>query len=284
MNSTIEAILTAYLQHKVQSTHSRHAQHVRALRRWFGQYQPQEITPTVIRAWRANRSSVKDSSIRRELGALVAGLKWGQRHKMFDANNMPVIDLPPPGQAKQVWMNTQQEEYLYASALTSGKATRLFTALALDTAARKSAILRLTWERVDLNAGLIDYREPGMRKTNKRRIPVPINSRLLPILREAWAVAPRDSAGQATGLVVGSRNIDRAFRDFAREVGLSWVTPHVCRHTWACLAAQAGMPMFHIARMLGDTLKTVEDNYAHLAPNHLRQVADWRFAPKATAA
>jgi integrase len=93
--------------------------------------------------------------------------------------------------------------------------------------------------------------------------------------------AARDKAGQPTGLVVGTRNIDKAFAQFAHDVGLSWVTPHICRHTWACLAAQAGMPMFHIARMLGDTLKTVEDNYAHLAPDHLRHVADWRFAGKA---
>ena len=269
----ISDICTAYLHHKPTTT--RHRQHVEALSRWFGHLTPKAITPTVIANWRSKRPNVQDSSIRRELGALLSVLNWGQRHAMVNVQDMPAIDLPPPGQAKQLWMTLQQEEEFWAASQGHGPdedMLRLFVPLALDTAARKSAILSLTWDRVDLKAGLIDFRVPGMRKTNKRRIPVPINSRLRPVLeREEKFVV------HASERVIKLRNIDKGFRRFATDLGLSWVTPHVCRHTWACLAAQAGMPMFHIAKMLGDTLKTVEDNYAHLAPSHLRDVADWRF-------
>jgi integrase len=48
------------------------------------------------------------------------------------------------------------------------------------------------------------------------------------------------------------------------------VTPHTFRHTWATWAAQRGVPLFEIAGMLGDTMKTVEKNYAHHHPDHLR--------------
>jgi integrase len=284
MSNTIKAICEAYLRHKLKTHKSRHAQILSSLSQSLGAYRPQDVTPKVVAAWRAKRPTLSDSSARRELGALISALRWGARHKMFNVSDLPNIDLPPPGQAKSIWMTLDQEEEFWLHAQDWGHGTRpgckavhLFVSLALDTAARKSAILRLTWDRVMLDQGLIDYREPGQAQTNKRRIPVPINRRLKPVLIRAWAAAPKDGRGKATGPVVGSSNIDRAFADFAATVGFEWVTPHICRHTWACLAAQAGMPMFHIAKMLGDTLKTVEENYAHLAPSHLINVADWRW-------
>jgi integrase len=284
MTQTVEVICEAYLRHKVKNHKSRQAQIIATLIQDFGLLFPQNLTPKRIAAWRAKRPSFQDSSARRELGALISAVRWGARHKMIDPSHMPSIDLPPPGQARSVWMTISQEEEFWLHAQDWGQGTRvnaksvqIFTSLALDTAARKGAILRLDWPRVKLDQGLIDYREPGTPKTNKRRIPIPINSRLKPVLIRAWAAAPKDAKGQAMGLVVGTHNIDRAFAEFADTVGFGWVTPQVCRHTWASLAVQGGMHMALVAKMLGDTLKTTEDNYAHLAPSHLTNVADWRF-------
>lgn len=276
----IRDICSAYLLHKHPNQKNRHTGIVQSMSAWLGHHPPQAITPNVIAQWRATRPHVQDSSIRRELGALTAALRWGLRHKMFSASDMPTIDLPPSNQSKQIWMDLMQEDAFWHAAQHSGtrKDVSLFVALALDTAARKSAILGLTWDRVDLNKGMIDYRQPGMRKTNKRRIPVPINRRLRPVLESAWTFGAHNH-GQR---VIQLHSIDKAFRQFATQLGFGWVTPHICRHTWACLAAQAGMPMFHIATMLGDTLKTVEENYAHLAPSHLQQVANWRFTQPGT--
>jgi len=285
MTSNITTICDSYLRHKVKNHKSRQAQIILTLALAFGKYEPKDITPKVIQAWRAKRPAFQDSSTRRELGALVSALRWGARHKLFNPGDMPMIDLPPPGQPRSTWMSTDQEEQFWLHAQAWGQGTKasakpiqVFTSLALDTAARKTAILRLDWPRVKLDQGLIDYREPGAPKTNKRRIPVPINSRLRPVLLKAWNAAPKDAKGEAMGLVVGTNNIDRAFSEFADAVGFGWVTPHVCRHTWASLAVQGGMPIAKVAKMLGDTLKTTEDNYAHLAPSHLTDVADWRFS------
>jgi integrase len=53
-------------------------------------------------------------------------------------------------------------------------------------------------------------------------------------------------------------------------LGVPWVTPHVLRHTWASLAAMNGVSLWDIAQVLGDTIATVEANYLHLTPGHLR--------------
>ncbi len=61
--------------------------------------------------------------------------------------------------------------------------------LALHTGARSGAILAVTWNRVDLDRRLVDYREPGRARTRKRRVPAPINDTLHAALTEAKAVA-----------------------------------------------------------------------------------------------
>jgi len=289
MTKTLDQVFDAYLRHKVKNHKSRQAQIIAGLSKSLGHLFPNVLVPKRIAKWRAERPGLSDSAARRELGALISAIRWGARHKLIDPSHVPMIDLPPPGQARSVWMTIPQEEEFWLHAQDWGHGTgptakhvHLFTSLALDTAARKGAILRLDWPRVKLDQGLIDYREPGQAQTNKRRIPVPINRRLKPILIRAWAEAPKDAKGQAIGLVVGTHNIDRAFAEFADAVGFPWVTPHVCRHTWASLAVQGGMPLALVAKMLGDTLKTVEDNYSHLLPQHLSHVADWRFTPGPT--
>jgi len=54
------------------------------------------------------------------------------------------------------------------------------------------------------------------------------------------------------------------------------VTPHTLRHTWATLAARAGVPLFQVAGVLGDTLPTVMRVYAHHCPDHLRGAVNFR--------
>ena len=138
--SIIKEICTAYLRHKRPAI--RQQQHVEALSGWFGHLKPKDITPTVIAGWRSKRPHVQDSSVRRELGALLSVLHWGQRHHMVALQDMPAIDLPPHGQAKQLWMNLQQEEEFWAASQGCGPdqdMLRLFVPLALDTAARKTA-------------------------------------------------------------------------------------------------------------------------------------------------
>jgi integrase len=51
---------------------------------------------------------------------------------------------------------------------------------------------------------------------------------------------------------------------------MTWVTPHVLRHTWATLASRNNVPEPEIAAIMGDTIKTIHDNYVHYRPDYLR--------------
>ena len=52
------------------------------------------------------------------------------------------------------------------------------------------------------------------------------------------------------------------------------ITPQTFRHTWATNKIMAGENIKDVAEFMGDTEKTVRDNYEHLAPNYLAQMDD----------
>jgi len=66
---------------------------------------------------------------------------------------------------------------------------RLFVILAYHTAARRGAILELTWDRVDLDHRRIAYQKPGRRETEETPRRVPINPIAFAALGEAREVA-----------------------------------------------------------------------------------------------
>jgi hypothetical protein len=102
-------------------------------------------------------------------------------------------------------------------------------------------------------------------------VALPISDALLPHLQRAHAARKGE-------LVLGTdraitKRLDAVCRRAYDATGNSrflLVTPHVLRHTWATLAARAGVSMFEIAGVLGDSLATVQKNYLHHSPDHLR--------------
>jgi integrase len=97
---------------------------------------------------------------------------------------------PPPSKPRDRYLTKDERDLLLANIETPH--VRLFVILALTTGARMGAILDLTWDRVNLKHGTIDFNPPGRDKSNKRRTVVPINSRLREALEEAQKAALSD--------------------------------------------------------------------------------------------
>lgn len=241
------------------------------------------------------RARISGGTIRRELGALEAALRWASRDRGSGVRreDIPYIEKPPVSQPRDLFLREVEEQEFYAAAmgLSIGRARlaplTVFVALALDTGARAEAIMELTWDRVDLAAGTIDYRVPGRVVTRKRRTVVKVSRRLAPVLERAWRERRSPGAIGASGASVSGggpvvdwgcagakgalrRAWSRAFGGGSTGVPAGewgwcwdWVTPHVLRHTWATLAARAGASLWEIGAVLGDDPVTVARNYAH---------------------
>jgi integrase len=141
----------------------------------------------------------------------------------------------------------------------------------LHTAARRGAILDLTWDRVDLENRRIAFHRTGRAQTKKRRATVPINNTLLSALQEAALLAVTDHVIEWNGKPVHS--IRHSFENAVKRAGIAYCTRHDLRRTAASWMVMAGVPLKQVAAMLGDSEAMVEKVYGRFSPDWLRDAA-----------
>lgn len=282
---TVEDLCAGWLNRKPEKAET--GRRVLApVRRLLGRYAANQLSAQILSDYIAQRgySGVSGSTIRRELVQLKAVLNLVVKQQVIEPGEVPMFDLPPDSAPRLTYLDPAQEAWFWDQAMAWGSRdhghpvataaayrTMLFVALGLETAARREAIWDLTWDRVDLKLGRIDYNKPGKRLTKKRRVTgLRISDRLMPVLQEARLRAPKDPSGQAVGRLLGTVKTNHvAFRGFTKAIGMEWVTPHVLRHTYASLSVMAGVSLWKVAQVMGDTAATVDRTYAHLMPGHM---------------
>lgn len=220
----------------------------------------------------------QNGTIRRELGVLRAAINHEAVRKRISASAVPTIHRPKAPPPKDRWITKEEVANMINVAGKSNHhyawRTKLFIQLAYYTAHRKTPLYELTWFQVDLknltiklnaeydkvNKKLIERRQ-----TDKKRPTIPIVPELAQILREAKLEAK-------TEYVLGfPGTCEESFRNVCSICDLDNVTPHTMRHTRAVHLAQDGVGLYAIAGLLGDSIATVEKNYLHHCPDHLRE-------------
>lgn len=211
---------------------------------------------------------VGDGTIRRELTILTAAINHAIEGKVLKRDDAPTIALPPQPPPRERYLELEEIEHLLRAAREMREGDRLsrlerFLALAIHTGARKEAIIQLPWERVNFEKKLIDFRDPKLALTKKRRATVPISHALAPTLSQAFAERRGALVLDTTG------PIRSVFERCVAKAGLEDVTPHTLRHTWATHASMNGVALNEIARVLGNTVGVVERVYAKFQPGYL---------------
>jgi integrase len=232
----------------------------------FGHRLGMAITRQDCRAYHKarQREGKSASTIRTELEFLRACLRWHYK------SAAPAIWLPAESAPRNRYLTKAEANALLAHIETPH--VRLFVVLALATGARMTALLELTWDRVDMERGTADLNPAGRHKTNKRRTVVTLNERAMEALRAARQAAMTDYVIEyAQGPL---KSVKKAIGSAARRSGIP-ISAHVLRHSAAVWAAEAGRPMAEIAQFLGHTsTKMTERVYARFSPDYLRGVAD----------
>lgn len=242
----------------------------KALNARFGDMEGDCITLADCRAHTQARrkAGIKDGTIHTELGHLRMVLLWAEGEKLISA--APRIERPSKPAPKDRHLSRSEAVRLIRSA----KADHVRTAihLLLGTGARVSAILELTWDRVDFKRRQIHLRDPDDKVRRKGRAVVPMTDTLFAVLKQARAAAMTNYVIEWAGKRV--RSIKRGISSAARAANVAAVTPHVFRHTAAVWMAEGGTPMSEIAQYLGHSNTSMTERvYARYSPQHLRGAA-----------
>lgn len=233
----------------------------------LGALTPDGLTPEQVRRYVARRGA-RPTTAARELTVLRAALSHAVDDRIIAS--APKIAVPPPAAPRDRWLTREEAAALVDACRLPH--LRLFVLLALHTAARRGAILDLTWFQVDLERGRIDYNAPGRQQTAKRRPVVPINAPLLAALSAARAGARSPYVVEYRGEKLAS--VKKAFAAACRAAGLAGVIPHTLRHTAATWMAQAGVPLSTIAGILGQSIARTTERYIKHHPDYLRSGVD----------
>lgn len=209
-----------------------------------------------------------DSTIRKELEMLRAALRFQY------GSEAPAIWMPPPAKPRDHHLTREQVAKFLDHIETPH--VRLFVTLAVTTGARMSALLELTWDRVDLDRGVIDLNPGGRHETNKRRAVVPIAKKADAELREAREGAMSEYVIEYAGEPV--KSVKKALQAASARSGIK-ASAHVFRHTAGVWMAEADVPMQKIAQYLGHTsTRVTETTYARYSPSYMRDASaalDW---------
>lgn len=236
-----------------------------ALKRFFGTKPVRDIDIPLCREYGAHRQKegVTLSTVRRELGALKAAASHAIKWKRLSLADAPSIESPPESSPKVEWLTKQEVAALLAGG--EGK-VRDFSVLAYWTGARRRSISRLHISQVDLQRSRIALALEGEAKTKKRRPVVPI----FPEMRSTVERLVRETR---TGYLFGAPTWD-AYPPFVRlceDVGIpeKKSNPHVLRHSRITHLLMDGVPPYDVARLVGDTVATIERVYGHHCPDYL---------------
>ena len=150
---------------------------------------------------------------------------------------------------------------------------RLLLALFAYAGLRRSELLGLDWDDVDLHRGLLRIR---IAKGGRQRV-VPIHPALGPLFAAYYNVRqPIDNPALFTGLQgarLSATKLAEAFRLYAAHAGVNKrkrVTPHTLRHVFASELLHAGANLRQIQELLGHRHLDSTQRYTRVTAHQLR--------------
>ncbi len=274
---TVGEIWQRYQEHlKGRSSGKTMVSEGRSILPFYGNLGVKDISEELVHTYISNRvhkktgGPVSDGTLWTELGRLRDALRYAAKKGWVRVGDILYIPRPPKPQPRSRWLNDEEIVKLFQATIGQPH-LYLATHLMLATAGRVTAILELTWDRVNFDDNFIDLRVVTT-KHQKGRARVPITSTLRQLLMEAKQLSTCDHVVEWHGQPV--KSIKTAFNNATKRAGLEGVTPHVMRHTAAVRMAAAGCSMERIAAYLGHSDPSVTRKvYARFSPDHLQKEA-----------
>jgi len=208
---------------------------------------PQDVKPATRNRYRA--------FIRAVLRACEREWDWLDR--------APVLRTEAEPKRRVAFLTREQAEVFLASLPDKYQTPVRF---ALLTGLRRSNVFGLTWDKVDLQRGMVIVEADEAKAGQK--ILVPLNKQA----REMLEALPGPREGRVWGDI--PRVWCNTWKASCKRAGVPWLRFHDLRHTWASWHAMAGTPLSVLQELGGWHSPQMVQRYAHLSPEHLAAAAE----------
>lgn len=237
----------------------RDEQMLKHLKDFFGlQTELAGITPAEIEGYKLNRrKKVSGSTVNRELALLKRMFNLAIDWDLFrEVNPMRKVKFFKEFNTGVRVVSPDEEGKLLRNAAPYIQDVIRF---ALNTGLRTGEIFTLRWSDVDFEKNVLTIFAP---KTQKTRA-VPINSEAQRVL-EAWALGKK-SDFVFYNLDTGKPFVDlkTGFQRACKKAGITDVTWHTLRHTFASRLLNRGVDIVTVQQLLGHSAITVTMRYTH---------------------
>ncbi|NPU86384.1 MAG: tyrosine-type recombinase/integrase [Syntrophaceae bacterium] len=251
---------------KKPSSSLRDESSMKHLSRYFSGKKLSEISPFLLEKYKMDRKreGAMEATINREMGCMrhmfTMAEKWGK------AQGNPVRQvkfLKEPKEADRI-LSAEEEERLLEVVRTGAKSKHLEAIIitALNTGMRKSEILNLKWDNVDLNNRVITVEHT--KNGEIRRIPM--NKRLTTVLKNVKSGSRFDYVFSEDGKPYG--DVKTGWWAALRKAGIDNFRFHDLRHTFGSRLGMAGVDIKTIQELMGHRDISMTMRYSHPTSEH----------------
>lgn len=205
-------------------------------------------------------------------------MKFAVQNGYIQTNPAREIEIPKWLTKTQRRMPSSEEIQIVKQ--TTAEPMGLFAYWIMYTGCRRSELLALTWDDVDLNNRTITINKSRYQLNNKVYVKEPkteSGNRVLPILDKLLEVIPDKRIGLVfpyNGEMWTERRFELEWNKYRKKYGIK-CTPHAFRHCYATMLFEANINVKDAQELLGHAqASTTQDIYTHIRETQKSKVRE----------
>ena len=251
----------------------------KSLRKKLGNCYVDTVTPEKVEGWMISLNNITKTTVNIKLRQIRSMFNWGVKRELITNNpfkNSGIKQFKVPDTDPEDYFSLNEIDLILDAIKEEKEQLYRLVKLALETGGRRSELLSLTGNDIDLDNGRVLFRGPTT-KTGQRRY-VPLRPSAV-IMLESWNIQPDEKIFTWEA----HNSVSRDFRKVLQRLNLRKTTTgnrcfHTLRHTYASHLLMSGVNIFTVSRWLGhSSVRVTEKHYGHLIPEAVTVALPWEY-------
>lgn len=269
-----EELVLQYLEHLERKIRpSTLLRYEKALKRIAPHFmgKPIATTKAQVKAWirHERQAGYAQSTINNGLACMQGMYRWAIDELELDISNPWAGRSETPDNARNRYLTRDEINRLLEASRESEKLQHMepFITLAINTGMRHAELMALTWDRVDLDAGVISFTGADQKSGKSSALPINANARrALMTLRNPspWVFAHGNGKPRKTAR--------SGWDTLCRQCGIEDAKLHDLRRTFGSWLVQSSVPIHTVSKLLRHADVSITARvYAHLSAETLKE-------------